>query len=162
MNSIRIIYQGIHSKPKGGSDYVVDTVYRITWPAIHSNSIVLMAASEVDIEYLNARRFVGNAPIMIENIAPGNGYADFRINVDWESPINVAVDVVVLDSPETMVIVSPDFQDQQTVALMSTQSYHAQAFLASHLSNEHYREYQNLLITDETANGIVTTHHLKR
>jgi len=49
MDTLRVVYRGIHSKTSGdflSTDYVNWTVLRITWPPIHSNSIVLISASE--------------------------------------------------------------------------------------------------------------------
>jgi hypothetical protein len=121
MISIRVIYQAIHSVPSGGTfstDYVNQTIFRVTWPAIRSTSIVLMSASECSREDKRAftpafDRFVGDAPITVQNIASQEGFVDFRINVEWEQPIDVAVDIVVLDPPTLMVVVDPDLQDQE-------------------------------------------------
>jgi hypothetical protein len=38
---------------------------------------------------------------------------DFWIYVDWEKPLDVAVDLVVLDPPNLMVVVDSDLQNQQ-------------------------------------------------
>jgi hypothetical protein len=43
------------------------------------------------------RRFVGNANITVENIAPRSGGLTARINVDWDEPLPIWVDVRVFD-----------------------------------------------------------------
>jgi hypothetical protein len=107
MDTLRVVYRGIHSKTSGdflSTDYVNWTVLRITWPPIHSNSIVLISASECrtdDVQRFTPffERYVGDAAITVRNISPQDGFVDFWIYVDWEHPLNVAVDLVVLDPP---------------------------------------------------------------
>jgi hypothetical protein len=47
--------------------------------------------------YVNRSRFVGNANITVENIAPRSGGLTARINVDWDEPLPIWVDVRVFD-----------------------------------------------------------------
>ncbi len=120
MDTLRVIYQGIYSKPSSGTlatDYVSVTVLRIIWPPIHSTSIVLISASECQTDNVQRftpifERFIGDAAITVRNIAPQEGFVDFWIYVDWESPLDVAVDLVVLDPPNQMVVVDSD-QNQE-------------------------------------------------
>jgi hypothetical protein len=114
MDTLRVIYQGINSKGSGvlGSDYAdLSGGLRITWPPIHSTSIVLISASQCRTD--NFERFIGDAPITVQNIAPQEGFVDFWIYVNFEKPVDVAVDLVVLDPPSQMVVVDPDFQNQK-------------------------------------------------
>ena len=120
MDTLRVIYQGIHSKPSGDlltSDYVNWTMLRVILDSISSTSIVLISASQCTIDRKGftptIKRFVGNAPITVRNVAPQDGFVDFWIYVDWEKPLDVAVDLVVLDPPNLMVIVDSDFQNQE-------------------------------------------------
>jgi hypothetical protein len=121
MDTLRVVYRGIHSKTSGdflSTDYVNWTVLRVTWPPIHSNSIVLISASECrtdDVQRFTPffERYVGDAPITVRNIAPQEGFVDFWIYVDWEHPLNVAVDLVVLDTPSLMVVVDGDLQNHE-------------------------------------------------
>ncbi len=123
MDTLRVIYQGIHSKPSGdppATDYVNWTILRVVLDSISSTSIVLISASQCSIDTDTTqvftpviKRFVGSAPITVRNIAPQDGFVDFWIYVDWEEPLDVAVDVVVLDPPTWMVVVDNDFQNQE-------------------------------------------------
>jgi hypothetical protein len=70
MNTLRVIYQGIHSKPSAtaeslATDYATRTVLRISWPPIHSTSIVLISASECHPDPDNDQRI---SPIFARSI----------------------------------------------------------------------------------------------
>jgi hypothetical protein len=52
-------------------------------------------------------------PITVRNVSPQEGFVDFWIYVDWEHPLNVAVDLVVLDPPNLMVVVDGDLQNHE-------------------------------------------------
>jgi hypothetical protein len=125
MDTLRVIYQGIHSKPSAtdvnvtATDYATRTGFRIILDSIHSNSIVLISASECAPDQYNAQRitpvfnrWVGDAAIAVQNIAPQEGFVDFLIYVDSVNPLDVMVDVVVLDHPKNMVVVDPGLQNQ--------------------------------------------------
>jgi hypothetical protein len=125
MDTLRVIYQGIHSKPSAtaenvtATDYATRTGFRIILDSIHSNSIVLISASECIPDQYNAQRFtpvfnrhVGDAAITVQNIAPQEGFVDYLIYVDSVNPLDVMVDVVVLDPPKNMVVVDPGLQNQ--------------------------------------------------
>jgi hypothetical protein len=156
MDTLRVIYQGIHSKPSGGllaSDYVNWTVLRISWPPIHSTSIVLISASECSTDNIQRftpifERFVGDAAITVRNIAPQEGLVDFWIYVDWENPLDVAVDLVVLDPPNLMVVVDSDLQNQEVFQVDVSPQNKATAFLAGHLSKGQLEQYQEILLQD--------------
>jgi hypothetical protein len=116
MDTLRVVYQGIHSKPSAtaeslATDYATRSVLRISWPPIHSTSIVLISASECRTD--NFERFIGDAAITVQNIAPQEGFVDFWIYVNFEKPVDVAVDLVALDPPNQMVVVDRDFQNQK-------------------------------------------------
>ncbi len=123
MDTLRVIYQGIHSRTSGdvlATDYVNWTILRVVLDSISSASIVLISASQCNIDTDTTqvftpviKRLVGNAPITVRNIAPQDGFVDFWIYVDWEEPLDVAVDIVVLDPPTWMVVVDSDFQNQE-------------------------------------------------
>jgi hypothetical protein len=81
---------------------------RITfsWPAIGSNSVVLVSACEyrpaqgppsLDVE---PDRVVGAVNVWVSNIAPHGGDASgvtFVVNVESDYPIPIATDITVLD-----------------------------------------------------------------
>jgi hypothetical protein len=164
MNTLRVIYHGINTNPPGdvtSSDYATPTVLRVTWPVIHSTSIVLISASEArsdDVPRFTPviERFVGAAPITVRNIAPQEGFVDFWIYVEWKDPLDVAVDIVVLDPPMLMVLVDPDMQNQETFQVDTRPQDAAAKFVATHLSKEQVKEYQALRVKDLGPRGHVS------
>jgi hypothetical protein len=84
------------------------TKLTLTWLPIHRDSIVLISASEyrqigVQGDTPVIDRFLGDAPISINNIAPEEGVVNFYITIDYKTPIDVAVDFVIIDPPANMV-----------------------------------------------------------
>jgi hypothetical protein len=81
---------------------------------IDNNSVVVITACEYDPTVVppgmpdERHRFVENADIWIKNVAPHgagspNSGVEFVIQVDWDSPLFVSVDVTVLDNvPRTV------------------------------------------------------------
>ena len=61
--------------------------------SINPNSRVFVTASEYSTDPTN--RFIGQAQIVISNVAPFNGGFLAWVNVAWGSPINVRFDVLV-------------------------------------------------------------------
>ena len=61
---------------------------------INANSRVVASVSEYNTDP-RLNRFVGNAAMLIYNVAPYNGGVVIRVNVAWNSPLNVRVDVFV-------------------------------------------------------------------
>jgi hypothetical protein len=89
-------------------DYIGATKLTLTWLPIHRNSIVLISASEyrqigVQGDTPVIDRFLGDAPISINNIAPEEGVVNFYITIDYKTPIDVAADFVIIDPPANMV-----------------------------------------------------------
>ena len=144
------------------TDYVSWTVLRVTWPPIQSNSIVLISASEFipdDVPRFTPvfKHHVGSAPITVRNIAPQDGFVEFWIYVDWESDLPLAVDIVVLDPPELMVVVDSDLQNQEVFQVDVRPQHMARKFLEDHLSEAQLKEYQRLLLKESGTLGHVTT-----
>ena len=164
MNTLRVIYQGINSLPPGGAfstGYVSTTVFRVPWDVIHTTSIVLISASEVRSDDVPRfvpvfDRFIGNAPITVRNIAPQEGFVDFWIYVEWQDPLDVAVDIVVLDPPALMVVVAPDMQSQETFEVDASPQRESERFLATHLSKDQLKHYQALRVKDRRHPGNVS------
>jgi hypothetical protein len=105
INTIRILYPQIHSRV---GDYIGATKLTLTWLPIHRDSIVLISASEyrqigVQGDTPVIDRFLGDAPISINNVAPEEGVVNFYITIDYKTPIDVAVDFVIIDPPANMV-----------------------------------------------------------
>jgi hypothetical protein len=97
--SIRVFWA-----PRNGT-----AVMNFNWPPINADSVVLVTASEYDTAPEgdadgSAKRFVGDATIRVNNIAPHGPPSDpnhgvtFQLEVDWGSPINVCTDITVLDT----------------------------------------------------------------
>ena len=119
-SSIRGFIQSPRAE-RSHTDYVSSTVFRVSRPSIHSTSIVLISASECKTDNVQRftpvfERFVGDAAITVRNIAPQEGFVDFWIDVDWESPLDVTVDLVIFDPPNQMVVVDSD-QNQEVFAV---------------------------------------------
>ncbi|WP_324670563.1 hypothetical protein [Hymenobacter sp. GOD-10R] len=63
-------------------------------PSIRSSSRVVASISEYNTDP-NQNRFIGNAYMLVYNVAPYNGGVMIRLNVGFSSALNVRVDVVV-------------------------------------------------------------------
>jgi len=82
----------------------------------------------------------------VRNIAPQEGFVEFWIYVEWKDPLDVAVDIVVLDPPALMVLVDADMQNQETFQLDTSPQDAAETFLTTHLSKEQLKQYQALRV----------------
>jgi hypothetical protein len=164
MNTLRVIYHGIHTNPPGdafSTDYTSPTILRVTWPVIHSTSIVLISASEVRSDDVPRfipliERFIGDAPITVRNIAPQEGFVDFWIYAEWKDPLDVSVDIVVLDPPAVMVLVDADMQNQETFQVDASPQDAAESFVSTHLSKDQLKQYQALRVKDLGPRGHVS------
>lgn len=67
---------------------------QLPWGVIGVNSTVVIIASEIDA---NGTRFIGAAPIRASSIAPGAGVVNFKIHIEWNSPIRMRTDVLVFN-----------------------------------------------------------------
>ena len=63
-------------------------------PSINANARVVASISEYNTDP-RQNRFVGDASMQIYNVAPYNGGVVIRLNVSWNSPLNVRIDVLV-------------------------------------------------------------------
>jgi len=80
----------------GYCTYTINGTYNLfcTWSRINANSHVVAAISE----YANgdpADRFIGDAQMTVHNIAPYNGGVEVQVDVNWGSPLNVRLDLLV-------------------------------------------------------------------
>ena len=87
-------------------------VLNYPWNIINQNSVVLVTAAECTAETptSNDHRFIGDASVTVESIAPygppneaGQGVR-FVVNVEWSSPLPIATDITVLDAPPSLVV----------------------------------------------------------
>jgi hypothetical protein len=82
--------------------------HNFNWPAfnITAKSVVLISASEGQLfeggfDPLNAIFHTrGDAVISVKNINPHDGGVEFYLEVNWDSPLNVCLDIMVFDPPE--------------------------------------------------------------
>ncbi len=78
-------------------------------PQIRSDSVIHISASEATRLQPQAftpifSRFVGSANVSVSNVAPSAGRVDFVLNVDWGSPLNVSMDITIMDPPVEVVV----------------------------------------------------------
>ena len=100
------------------------------WPIINSNSVVLVSVSEYVTQNppSDDYRFIGDASITVENIAPHgppfnpNNGVTFVVNVDWSTPLNIVTDITVLDNAP-IEIDYPSAADVATVGNATTASF---------------------------------------
>ena len=80
---------------------------KLNWRAIKHQSVVLVSASEGRENVNEApssyepNRFVGYALITVHNIAPFDGGVSFVLTVNWDEPLPIWADVVLLDKIPT-------------------------------------------------------------
>jgi hypothetical protein len=68
--------------------------FGFNWDQIHANSHVYVSASEVD----NAgNRFNGSAAYTLQNIVVKEGRVEFRIVINWNSPLRISTDILVVN-----------------------------------------------------------------
>lgn len=68
--------------------------FGFNWGAIHAGSHVLISASELDN---TGARFNGLAKYTVKNVIPKEGRVEFRIFIDWPSPVRVSTDIITID-----------------------------------------------------------------
>ena len=84
--------------------------HNFNWNAISAKSVVYISASEGELisgpfDLANAifhRR--GDAVICVKNINPhgaNGGGVEFFLEVNWHSPLDVTLDITILDPPES-------------------------------------------------------------
>lgn len=68
--------------------------FGFNWPLIHAGSHVYVSASEVD----NAgNRFNGAASYTVQNVVVKEGRVEFRIAINWNSPLRVSTDILTIN-----------------------------------------------------------------
>ena len=68
--------------------------YGFNWSAIHAGSHVYVSASEID----NAgNRFMGAAAYTVQNVVVKEGRVEFRLVIDWNSPLRVSTDILTIN-----------------------------------------------------------------
>lgn len=94
-------------------------VVNLNWPALSADSVVLVSASEYNVNSQQLpngtdQRFVGNASITVANVTPHgppfdpNRGVTFVVDVGWSSPLNVCTDIsLIVDSPQQAIYIGP-------------------------------------------------------
>lgn len=70
------------------------TNLNITSSGIHANSRVFASISEYNTDP-NLNRFSGNAYLFIYSVSPYNGGVVVKLNVGWNTPLNICVSLLV-------------------------------------------------------------------
>ncbi len=102
--TIRLLYRGMKGRVRENFNWGID-------PPITKKSVVLMTAAEATVsqgiigpEDLTAFN-LGDADIYVTNISPHQGGVEFILHVNWESPLDVLVDLTVMDPYEEFFVV---------------------------------------------------------
>lgn len=66
----------------------------LNWSAVNCNSRVFVSICEFD---LNQCGFIGAARYTVHNVAARNGGIDVWINIEWDTPIRIRVDYLVIN-----------------------------------------------------------------
>jgi hypothetical protein len=99
-------------------------VVNLNWPAVSADSVVVVSASEYnagsqELPDGSDQRFVGAAPVTVDNVTPHgppfdpNQGVTFAVNVGWSAPLNICTDIALLaNSPEQVLYVGPRSSSQ--------------------------------------------------
>ncbi len=98
--TIRVLYRGLQGR----------AVMNFSCPPITAKSAVVISAAEaIDISNgvgnFNGPEFDwaphrGDADVYVTNIGPFDGHVEFILHVNWHAPLDVLVDIIVLDNRE--------------------------------------------------------------
>lgn len=66
----------------------------LNWGAVNCNSRVFVSISEFD---LNQCGFIGAARYTVHNVAARNGGVNVWVNIEWENPIRIRADYLVIN-----------------------------------------------------------------
>src|SRR5262245_53754746 len=95
--TIRLLYRGMQGRVRVNFNWNID-------PPISPESVIFMSAAEADqtiMQVDGGSTFrLGDADIYITNVSPHNGGVEFILHVDWNSALDVLVDLTVADRYE--------------------------------------------------------------
>ena len=98
--TIRILFRGVQGRHRQNFNWNIN-------PPISHKSVIVMSAAEavVDTNSIlgieSSTSFnLGDADVYITNVSPHDGGVGFIIHVNWGSPLDVLVDLTVLDPYE--------------------------------------------------------------
>ena len=102
METARVFWSGLRGR----------NVLNFNWAAINADSVVVVAASEYARNAAQADqspRFIGEAPIRVSNVRPhgppgdANNGVTFVVNVDWDEPLDVVTDIVIMGQAPSVI-----------------------------------------------------------
>lgn len=98
--TIRILYRGQRGRQRKNFNWGIS-------PPITKRSVVVMSAAEASVQtgtiggIENATSFhLGDADVYVTNVGPHDGGVEFILHVNWGSPLDVLVDLTVMDPYE--------------------------------------------------------------
>ncbi len=101
--TLRILYRGEQGRIRKNFNWSIE-------PPISKQSVVVMSAAEAKIDpgsifgIENATDFhLGDADVYVTNVSPHAGGVEFILHVDWHAPLDVLVNLTVLDPREQFV-----------------------------------------------------------
>jgi len=128
------------------------------WDAIDHDSVVIVNVSEYAVDGpdpAHGPRFLGAAPITVENVSPHgppfdpNHGVTMMINVEWGAPLHVVTDITVLDhKPEWI-----GWQGDQLAFTMQHQQQDNWCWAAAATSIAHYYDASSSLTQCAVANA---------
>lgn len=97
--TIRLFYRGMKGRVRANFNWGID-------PPITKKSVVLMSAAQATVypgiigpEDLTAVH-LGDADISVTNVSPHEGGVEFILHVNFKDPLDVLVDLTVMDPYE--------------------------------------------------------------
>jgi hypothetical protein len=98
--TIRLLYRGQTGRLRKNFNWGIS-------PPITIKSVIVMSAAEASVDpgsifgIENATTFkLGDADVYVTNVSPHTGGVEFILHVNWGSPLDVLVDLTVLDPYE--------------------------------------------------------------
>jgi len=67
---------------------------RFNYAGMVQNGNAHVSLTEVDRPDSTGRPFIGSATMKVYNVAPGNGIVDVRGEIDWDSDLNIRVNIL--------------------------------------------------------------------
>jgi hypothetical protein len=131
----------------------------LNWGAITSDSVVHISVSEAKRIYGMyfgipfIQRFMGAAQIEVRNVSPRAGAVDFFIYIDWDEPLDITVDITVLDAPIQIIDVGEKQSWNPAGQTLGTRS---QKFMTKNLSEAQAKQLQELILKDALINSRIT------
>ena len=73
-----------------------DWILRLNWGVVGANTAAFVAIGEGAAGGPTAGKFIGNAKFTLFNVAPRSGGVDIWVNVNWNNPIRLYVDYLIV------------------------------------------------------------------